>query len=118
MYQKCPKCGHERAPDETGPADVCPACGLIFSKYLKARVAPLAAPAVSAALGGSAAVAVGEPPFVERARSLLFYVPDEGESVYVYLRAALVAALVVYGVEFGAMEIARWEVVAEGVSTR
>src|SRR5262245_9004387 len=109
MYQKCPKCGHERAPDETGPADVCPACGLIFSKYLKARVAPLAAPAASAAPGGSAAVAVGEPPFVERARSLLFYVPDEVESVYVYLRAALLAALVVYGVKLAAMDIPSWE---------
>jgi hypothetical protein len=41
MYQKCPKCGHARAPDETGASDVCPACGLIFSKYLKARLAPL-----------------------------------------------------------------------------
>ena len=108
MYQNCPKCGHERSPAEAGPADVCPACGLIFSKYLKARVAPLAA--ASAKVSGVAVDAVpSEPGWPERAKALLFYVPDEVESIYVYLRALLLAGLVVYGVKLAAMDIPSWE---------
>lgn len=35
MYSTCPKCQYLRQPnDEVGP-DQCPACGLIFSKWLK-----------------------------------------------------------------------------------
>ncbi|MDX1572125.1 MAG: hypothetical protein R3200_16695 [Xanthomonadales bacterium] len=37
MYQKCPKCAYRRQPDDTGDRDICPACGLVFSKYLKTR---------------------------------------------------------------------------------
>jgi hypothetical protein len=109
MYQKCPKCGHERAPDETGPADACPACGLIFSKYLKARVALLAAPAASAVPGGPAAVAAGEPRIVDRVKELALHVPDEVEPAYVYLRGILLAGLIVYGVKLAAMDIPSWE---------
>lgn len=36
MYQTCPKCGHGRDTDE-GPSDQCPACGLIYEKYLRSR---------------------------------------------------------------------------------
>ena len=108
MYQKCPKCGHARAPEETGPADVCPGCGLIFSKYLKARLAPVAAAPASAA--GVTAVAIpAEPRLLERAKALLFYVPDEVESTNVYLRGLLLAGLIVYGVKLAAMDIPSWE---------
>jgi len=34
MIQICPKCAYARTPTDTGPDDVCPACGVIFSKYL------------------------------------------------------------------------------------
>ena len=106
MYQKCPKCGHDRAPDETGPADICPACGLIFSKYLKARVAPLAAPAAS---GGITPAAPLEPGFPDRVKELALYVPDQVEPTYVYLRGILLAGLIVYGVKLAAMDIPSWE---------
>ncbi len=109
MYQKCPKCGHDRAPEETGPADVCPSCGLIFSKYLKARVAPLAAPAASAAPGGPAAIAAGGPRFMARVKELALHVPDEVEPAYVYLRGILLAGLIAYGVKLAAMDIPSWE---------
>lgn len=37
MYSTCPKCGHRRAPEEPTPADRCPACGLLFDKWLRQR---------------------------------------------------------------------------------
>ena len=37
MYQTCPKCGYHRRPDDTGPGDRCPGCGLYFDKWLKRR---------------------------------------------------------------------------------
>lgn len=35
MYKTCPKCGYERQQQESESDGVCPACGLVFSKYLK-----------------------------------------------------------------------------------
>ncbi|THB66138.1 MAG: hypothetical protein D6B27_07130 [Gammaproteobacteria bacterium] len=40
MYKKCPECGYERKGDENAPDDQCPACGLIYSKWMKNRFAP------------------------------------------------------------------------------
>ncbi|MSR10998.1 MAG: zinc ribbon domain-containing protein [Gammaproteobacteria bacterium] len=38
-YKICPKCGHTRQPEDTAPEEECAACGLVFSKWLKALVA-------------------------------------------------------------------------------
>ena len=35
MFQKCPKCGHERHATSAADEAACPACGLIFSKWMK-----------------------------------------------------------------------------------
>lgn len=35
MYRTCPKCGHKRKAGETAGGDICPACGVIFSKWFK-----------------------------------------------------------------------------------
>lgn len=37
MYCRCPKCGYNRHASDAGNPDVCPACGLIFSKWIKKR---------------------------------------------------------------------------------
>lgn len=100
MYKSCPKCGHERAAGETGLEDVCGACGLIFSKYMKSRFAPAAA---------ARAVEGGEAGWVERAKEIAFHVPEEVNSLYVHARAALLAVLVVYGVKLAAMDVPSWE---------
>jgi len=34
MYRKCPKCGYERNPADLGADGVCPACGLVFAKWV------------------------------------------------------------------------------------
>lgn len=40
MYRTCPKCGHTREPDDYVLAARCPACGLIFQKWLRQRFRP------------------------------------------------------------------------------
>jgi hypothetical protein len=104
LYQKCPKCGHERAPAATAPEDACPACGLIFAKYLKAQAAAPGTARRRHEPGDG-----NETTLSERAVALLFHVPDEVNALYVYARAALLAALVIYGVKLAAMDIPSWE---------
>lgn len=35
MYTTCPKCQHVRQPEDDAPPELCPRCGLVFSKWLK-----------------------------------------------------------------------------------
>lgn len=35
MFQKCPKCGHERHATDAEDEAICPGCGLVFSKWMK-----------------------------------------------------------------------------------
>lgn len=101
-YRRCPKCGHERAAGETGSADACGKCGLIFSKYLKSRLA-------AAIPLDEARLAEEEPGPVARAKELAFYVPGEVDALHVYARGALLAVLIVYGIKLAAMDIPSWE---------
>ena len=63
-------------------------------------------PAQNAALP---AVKRAEEPKESRLRALLFFVPQEAEPWLVYARAALLAALALYGVRLAAMDIPDWE---------
>ncbi len=40
MYTVCPKCGHRRQADDSSDRDVCPACGILFSKWMKQQFTP------------------------------------------------------------------------------
>lgn len=100
-YRLCPKCGHERTAEDRGDAGECPACGLIFAKYLRSRFA--AAPPQSAEGAASGT------PLPARARDFLLHVPDSVSASEVYARAALLLGLVVYGVRLAAMDIPSWE---------
>ena len=42
MYRKCPKCGYKRDINVGADGDVCPACGLVFSKWMKQQFNKLA----------------------------------------------------------------------------
>lgn len=95
MYASCPKC-----KAASGGADVCPACGLIFAKYLKAKVA-VPKP--------EASKEVDPDSWSARARAALFYVPEEVNAWTVYLRGALLAAAAIYGVRLALMDIPDWE---------
>ena len=37
MYRTCPKCGHESTASDTSPVADCPACGVIFAKWMSQR---------------------------------------------------------------------------------
>jgi hypothetical protein len=111
MYKKCPKCGHEHAAGDTAPRDACIACGLIFSKYLKSRLAP----AVPAA--GHVRPADSEPGLLARAQDLALHVPGEVPALHVYARTALLAALIVYGIRLAAMDIPSWELASSLLHT-
>ena len=47
MYEVCPKCSYKRLPTDAAEEGKCPACGIIFSKWLRQKVAPPRQPAVS-----------------------------------------------------------------------
>lgn len=96
MYKKCPKCGSDSAG-----ADTCPACGLIFAKYLKTRFA-VALPRVATAADDKKAL-------LARTKELVVYVPEQVDAIAVYGRAALLAAIAFYGVKLALMDVPSWE---------
>lgn len=98
LYKNCPKC----QADSTG-ADTCPACGLIFAKYLKAKFA------VPAPHTRHAASVEDEDSLLSRAKALMLYVPAEVEPAVVYARAALLALAAFYGARLALMDIPDWE---------
>src|SRR5882672_8201428 len=98
MYANCPKC-----KAASGGVDVCPACGLIFAKYLKARVA------VPAQTDPEPEEEAGEISWKARTRAALLYVPEEVNASSVTLRAMLLAAAALYGGPLALMDIPEWE---------
>lgn len=98
MYKTCPKCGYTRTPDDTDSEGECPACGLIFEKWLKQRFRNQEEPA-------------GVPPPTKRS-ALEWYalaaILLEGRrpvtSLFFYLRGILFVGLLVWGWQFMGME--------------
>ncbi|MBI2959050.1 MAG: hypothetical protein HYY28_01950 [Betaproteobacteria bacterium] len=89
---------------DTASEDACPACGLIFSKYMKTRFA-----APDASRAAIDPLREEETTVLVRAGALLFQVPDEAEPIHVYARALLLAMIVFYGVKLAAMDIPSWQ---------
>src|SRR4051812_48032019 len=105
-YTTCPKCGHQRGPTDTAAADRCPACGLIFEKYLRARLRR-ARPELDP--GPADGDGDATPSVRERLQELLFEVPDSVDPVHVYARGILLLALAIYGMRLAAMVVPSWE---------
>jgi hypothetical protein len=83
---------------------LCAACGLIFSKYVQARTA-----SALRASGDTTRESEGEGALGGRVKEALFHVPEEVDALHVYARAALLAALVVYGFKLAAMDVPSWQ---------
>jgi len=92
MFQKCPKCNYERKPGETEMPERCPACGLIFAKYLDAQQRK-PAPAAEPAAEHHALLA------------RLLYVPARVGSLNFYGRCAAYALCFVWGWRLYAMDV-------------
>jgi len=98
MYQTCPKCGHVRQPEDRAPAGQCPACGLIFDKWLKQRfraAAPSPLPASNP-----------EPRMGWRERLLPLLLDSRAapDPLLWYARAAVFLVLLVWGWDFILMD--------------
>ncbi|MBK5102986.1 MAG: hypothetical protein JJE42_01955 [Burkholderiales bacterium] len=94
MLQKCPKCGYAHEPGGPQTRLACPACGLIFAKYLQAQQR-------NSPSGAIAEAAPDRPALLAR----LLYVPDRVESLGFYGRCAAYAFLLVWGWRLYAMDL-------------
>jgi len=74
MYTTCPECQHQRAATDTSNPDVCPACGLIFSKWMQNRFRSRETVSVAAS--------ADESRFRETLTSLLYVPPADSLSFY------------------------------------
>ena len=94
MLQKCPKCGHARKPGEIDAPERCPACGLIFAKYLEAQQRkPAPAPAAEPAADRPALI------------DWLLYVPARVESLNFYGRCIAYVFFFIWGWRLYAMDV-------------
>ena len=103
MFQKCPKCNAALAPGDAGSSGRCPACGLIFAKYLQAQQGRPARAAVSAP-GTDAAP--HRPGLLDR----LLYVPARVGSLDFYGRCAAYAFCFFWGWRLYAMDVGAAEI--------
>ncbi|MCC7412600.1 MAG: zinc ribbon domain-containing protein [Gammaproteobacteria bacterium] len=101
MYRICPKCGHQRDAADPGAPDRCPACGIIYAKWLKRQLA-VATPAPAAA-GGGVDVAAGV--LGARLRELFLHVPERVNPIEFWARVAVFVGLLAWGWHFIAVDI-------------
>ena len=94
MFQKCPKCGYARKPGEIEAPERCPACGLIFAKYLEAQRR-------KTALAPAAEPAADRPALLD----WLLYVPARVASLSFYGRCIAYAFFFIWGWRLYAMDI-------------
>lgn len=95
MYQTCPKCGHQRVTDDPAPATECPACGIVFEKWLRTelrRRAEADRPVPERSHSDA--------PFLSRLVGAVCYVPEQTHRTYFYCRVVLYLVLLVWGWRF------------------
>lgn len=96
MYTTCPKCKHERtAGDNTNP-DTCPACGIIFSKWMKQQFAAPKTQTVKRnnTEGGAASG------LLRLLAASLFFVEDKVNPFVFYGRLLIFIGITVWGWQF------------------
>lgn len=91
MYKKCPKCGFEREPDDQSDPGVCPACGLVFAKWVSRTLGTDSATRVA-----DADESQGEGRIARLVRRLISVEPHTDPTVF-WGRVAIYAALFVWG---------------------
>ena len=105
MFHNCPKCSIELDPSDAEARERCPACGLVFSKYLQAEQGKAAGAAVPA-LDPDTEPAADHPALLAR----LLYVPARVDSIRFYDRAAAYVFFFVWGWQLYAKDIATAEI--------
>lgn len=100
FYQVCPKCGHKRLPGDSTHRDRCPACGLVFAKWLQQKLHGEAAVQRPAKPGQSVSKGLD-------LKAILLEEPLEPTKFRVLGRALLWAAFLLWGLKFGLMDYGR-----------
>ena len=104
MFPRCPKCNVALAPGKVGAGGSCPACGLVFSKYLQAqRGVPARAPVSDPAAALDPALEAAADRHALLAR--LLYVPERVDRPAFYGRCAAYLFFFVWGWRLYAMDI-------------
>jgi hypothetical protein len=88
---KCPKCGYERKPSDAAATGICPACGLVFAKWVSRTL--------GTAPDSGRAESIEEEPDEGRGNLLavLTYVDPHTDSMLFWGRVGLYAIFVVWG---------------------
>lgn len=94
MYTTCPKCHHKRKPEETTGPDICPACGIIFSKWMKQQ---FASPEKHHTEIKTDSSTTG---LINIICDLLFFVEDKVNPFVFYGRVLVFITIVVWGWQF------------------
>ena len=100
MYQQCPKCSAALDPGDAGTRERCPACGLIFAKYLQTQQGRPARASVPATEPGAG-------PASDRPALLawLLHVPARVDSMSFYGRCAAYLFFFIWGWRLFAMDV-------------
>lgn len=91
-FTTCPKCRHRRKSEESDNPGICPACGLVFAKWIArdSFVAPSSRQV-------SATELADEPGRLARWATLLWHVPERIDPFSFWGRVALLAMMVLWG---------------------
>lgn len=96
----CPKCAHERRPEDRGDGGICPACGLVFAKWVSRTLGTARLPRDDEATDEiSATGRLGK--IIER----LTYVAPQTDSNFFWGSVALYAVFVVWGFYFISLDL-------------
>ncbi len=97
MYKTCPECDYQRRTTDQGSPDVCPRCGLIFSKWMRTRFQ------VESPAPGKSEPADS---LFQRLKYTLLYVPSNIDPLVFYGRVLLYILFMVWGWQFIQMSFA------------
>ena len=101
-YRTCPKCGHTRAEDSAAAPERCPACGIVYAKWLRSRLAQAAPEPVATGRRRAGFAGLGS-----GLRTRLLQSGTPAGPAALWARAALLLALVVWGWQFILMDHAQ-----------
>ena len=95
MYTTCPKCNHERQTEENVNPDICPACGIIFSKWMKQQFSSPTTQDITNAKTESNVSGL-----ISIISSSLFFVEDKVNPFVFYGRVIVFIGISVWGWQF------------------
>ena len=95
MYTICPKCNYERKATDTSDSDICPACGLIFSKWMKQQFSSPTAQSVIKKSIESNSTGISHLIF-----SHLFFVEEKVNPFVFYGRVVIFIGIFIWGWQF------------------